>query len=151
MGRNKPEFVKITPALKNLLNDAVAREIQASIQYMWQRVQWSSTTGLAIKDELQSIAVMEMKHAQAIAERLFNLGEKPTTKPSPIFVGDTVTEMIENDIKAEEEAIKMYKQIIDMTRKVGDEITNRLFRDILQQEEAHQANFDTLLKGLAKG
>jgi len=71
------------------MNKAIAMEMQVSIQYMWQHVQWSGVKGFSVKDALEEIAVAEMKHAEMIAERLFYLGEKPTTKPAPIFVGDT--------------------------------------------------------------
>ena len=91
---------------------------------------------------------VEMKHAEAIAERLFYLGGIPTTKPSPIFVGTTLKEMIGRDVKDEENAIELYKQIVEMARKEGDETTNRLFREILQQEEDHHDTFTTLLEDL---
>lgn len=46
-----------------------------------------------------------MKHAEAIAERLFYLGGIPTITPAPIFVGESLKEMIERDKKDEENAI----------------------------------------------
>jgi bacterioferritin len=52
--------------------------------------------------------------------------------------------MIEQDVKDEENAIKLYKQIIERARKEGDETTNRLFREIMQQEEDHHDTFTTL-------
>jgi len=132
--------------LLELLNKAIAREIQVSIQYMWQHVQWSGVKAFAVKDELEDIAKTEMKHAEKIAERLFYLGGIPTTKPEPIFVGKTLKEMVEQDRKDEEGAIKLYKQIIDLARKEGDEVTNRLFREILEDEEDHHDTFTTLLE-----
>ena len=54
-----------------------------------------------------------MKHAEAIAERLYYLGEIPTTKPAPILVGTTLKEMIQRDVKDEEGAIDLYKKIIE--------------------------------------
>ncbi len=134
--------------LLNLLNKGIARELQVSIQYMWQHVQWSGVKGFAVQDELKSIAIAEMKHAEKIAERLFYLGEIPTTKPEPIFVGKTLKEMIERDVKDEEGAIKLYKQIVEVARKEGDETTNRIFREILEQEEEHHDTFTTLLEDL---
>ena len=139
---------KVSKALLDNLNDAIAREMQVVIQYMWQHVQWSGVRGFAVHDELQSIAVEEMKHAEAIAERLFYLGAIPTTKPTPIFVGTTLKEMISQNVKDEENAIELYKQIVEMARKEEDETTNRLFREILQQEEDHHDTFTTLLEGL---
>ena len=118
---------KVSQALLDKLNEAIAREIQVAVQYMWQHVQWSGVKGFAVHDELKSIAIVEMKHAEAIAERLFYLGGIPTTKPSPIFVGTTLKEMIGRDVKDEENAIELYKQIVEMARKEGDETTNRLF------------------------
>lgn len=137
---------KVSAELLDLLNKGIAREIQVSIQYMWQHVQWVGVKGFAVQDELEKIAITEMKHAEAIAERLFYLGGTPTTKPEPIFVGKTLKEMIEQDTKDEEGAIKLYKQIIDLARKEGDETTNRLFRQILEDEEDHHDTFTSLLE-----
>ena len=140
--------VKVSKELLDLLNKGIAAELQVSIQYMWQHVQWSGVKGFAVKDELESIAKQEMKHAEMIAERLFYLGGTPTTKPEPIFVRDTLKEMIAQDVKDEEGAIKLYQGIIDKARKANDETTNRLFREIMQQEEDHHDTFTTLLEEL---
>jgi len=140
--------VKASEKLLDMLNQAIAREIQVSIQYMWQHVQWSGVKGFAVQEELKQIAVVEMKHAEAIAERLFYLGGIPTTKPSPIFVGKTLKEMIAQDVKNEVDAIDLYQQIVELARKEGDETTNRIFREILEQEEDHHDTFTTLLEDL---
>ena len=137
---------KASAELLGLLNDGIAREMQVSIQYMWQHVLWSGVKAFVVKDELKGIAIAEMKHAEAIAERLFYLGGTPTTKPSPIFVGNTLKEMIERDRKDEEGAIELYKKIIEKARKEGDETTNRLFRQILSDEEEHHDTFVSLLE-----
>jgi bacterioferritin len=132
--------------LLELLNRGIAREIQVSIQYMWQHVLWKGVKGFAVKDELKKIAVTEMKHAEAIAERLAYLGGTPTTKPEPIFIGETLKEMLERDKKDEEGAIQLYKQTIEVARKEGDETTHRLFRQILSDEEEHHDTFTSLLE-----
>ncbi len=139
---------KVSKALLDQLNEAIARELQVSIQYIWQHVQWGGVKGFAVQDELKSIAIAEMKHAEAIAERLYYLGGIPTTKPSPIFVGATLKEMITQDVKDEENAVTLYKKIVEQARQEKDETTNRLFREILQQEEAHHDIFTTLLEDL---
>ncbi len=105
--------------LLDLLNAAIARELQVSIQYMWQHVQWKGVKGFAVSDELKKIAITEMKHAEMIAERLNYLGGTPTTQPDPINVGKTLKEMIEQDVKDEEKAIKLYKQIIQKARDLA--------------------------------
>ena len=55
-----------------------------------------------------------MKRTEKIAERLFYLGGIPTTKPDPINVGKTLKEMIKQDVKDEENAMTMYKHILEM-------------------------------------
>ena len=138
--------MKMSAQLQDLLNRAIARELQVSIQYMWQHVQWRGVKGFAVQDELKKIAITEMKHAEAIAERLFYLGGTPTTKPEPIFVGQTLKEMIERDREDEEGAIQLYKQTVEAAKKEGDETTKRLFRQILSDEEEHHDTFTSLLE-----
>jgi bacterioferritin len=137
---------KASEKLLDLLNRGVARELQVAIQYMWQHVQWSGVKGFAVKGELKSFAVAEMKHAEAIAERLFYLGEKPTTKPTPILVGESLKEMLARDKKDEEGAMKLYKEIIDLAWKEGDHTTHKLIRGILSDEEEHHDTFISLLE-----
>lgn len=139
-------MTKPSAQLLELLNKGVARELQVSIQYMWQHVLWRGVKGFAVKEELKQIAITEMKHAEAIAERLFYLGGMPTTKPDPIFVGENLKQMIEQDKKDEEVAIALYKQTVELSRKEGDEVTNRLFRQILADEEDHHDTFTSLLE-----
>lgn len=133
--------------LLEMLNNAIAGEMQVSIQYMWQHVQWRGVKGFAVQEELKKVAIAEMKHAEAIAERIFYLGGKPTTKPTEIFVGETLKEMIQQ-VKDEENTISLYKRIIAQARKEGDETTAFLFEGILKDEEEHHDLFTTLAEDL---
>ncbi len=134
--------------LKELLNRAIARELQVSIQYMWQSVEARGFEGEVIRDQIRKIAITEMTHAESIAKRLVYLGGKPTTKPSEITVGETAKEMMEIDRKAEEEAIKLYREIIETAKKEGDVTTARLFEDILRDEEDHHEFFSSFTETL---
>jgi len=134
--------------LLDILNEAIARELQVAIQYMWQHVQWSGVKGFAVQDELKKIAITEMKHAETIAERLFYLGGIPTTRPNPIFVKKTLKEMVAQDVKDEKNAITLYKTIIEMAQKEGDTTTAFIFKQILEDEENHHDTFTTLQEDL---
>lgn len=138
--------IKVSDKLKQLLNDAIAREIQVSIQYMWQHIQVVGVKGVAVQDKFQQTAVAEMKHAEKIAERLWYLEGTPTTKPAPISVGKSLKEFLELDTKAEEEAITMYKEIIEVAQKEGDITTAFIFKEILEDEEEHHDLFTTMLE-----
>ena len=139
-------MTKVSEELKTMLNKAIAREIQVSIQYMWQHIQVMGVKGIAVQDKFKQTAIAEMKHAEKIAERLWYLGGTPTTKPDSIVVGGTLKELLENDTKAEEEAITMYKSIIGMAQKEGDVTTAFIFKEILEDEEEHHDLFTTMLE-----
>src|SRR5512140_1838374 len=125
---------KASAKLTELLNQAIAREIQVSVQYMWQHVMAKGLESAEIADELKDVAVTEMKHAEKIAERIFYFDIVPTTKPSHIDVGGDLKHMLETDAKAEEEAIDLYKQIIKQAASEGDSTTRLLFEEILAEE-----------------
>ena len=132
--------------LSDMLNEAIARELQVSIQYMWQHVTVRGINSESVGGVFRQIAMAEMKHAEQIAERLDYLGASLTTKPTPIDVGKTTKEMLEIDKKAEEDAIKLYKEIIALSEKEGDVVTKRLFEEIVSAEEDHHNTFSTLLE-----
>ena len=133
--------------LMKMLNDAIARELQVSVQYMWQHVTVTGIHSESIGGVFKKISIAEMKHAEAIAERLDYLGGKLTTKPTPITVGKNVKDMLKINKKAEEDAIILYKKIVARAAKEGDVVTKKLFEDILSQEEDHHGQFSTLLEG----
>ena len=139
---------KASDELLELMNRAIAREMQVSIQYMWQHIQWVGVKGFSVRDQLKLIAINEMTHAEMIADRLNYLGGVPTNKPDEINVGETLKEMIENNSRAEEGAIILYKQIINKCRDEDDVVTRKLFEQILEDEENHLDMFEGWLGDL---
>jgi bacterioferritin len=146
MATSLEPVTKVSDELKALLNDAIAREIQVSVQYMWQHVQVVGVKAVAVQDKFRSTAIAEMKHAEKIAERLWYLGATPTTKPAPILVGESLKEFLELDTKAEVEAVEMYRRIIKMATDEGDITTAFMFKEILEDEEDHHDLFTTMLE-----
>lgn len=136
---------KASKKLTDMMQQAIAREIQVSVQYMWQHIMAKGLESAEIADVFEEVAISEMKHAEKIAERIFYFDIVPTTKPDPIKVGGTLKEMLKNDAKAEEEAIDLYKKIIKQAASEGDTTTRLLFEQILADEEGHHDTFTTLL------
>ncbi len=132
--------------LQDKLNEAIAMELQVSIQYIWQHVTIRGINAESVGGIFKQIAIVEMKHAEEIAERLDYLGGKVTTKPTPITIGTTAENMLRIDKEAEEGAIRLYKEIVALADKEGDIVTRRLFEGILSQEEDHHNQFSTLLE-----
>lgn len=132
--------------LMNMFNKAIAREMQVAVQYMWQHVQYTDAKGAEARKLLKAIAIIEMKHAEKIADRLVYFGGIPTTKTDPVYVGKNPKEMLLTDKKDEQGAIKLYKEIIKLADKEGDTISSKLFKSILTDEEEHLDTFICLLK-----
>ena len=157
----------IVSELLSLLNQAIARELQVSIQYMFQHSlgaglepAGSGKTQAARRhnfvatkrpywlpgNSLKKIAITEMRHAEAIAERVVHLGGEPTTHPDPITLGETVGEMLELDREQEQGAIQLYRQIIQVAEQESERATESLFQRILADEEKHHQTFADLLR-----
>ena len=140
----------VSQKLLEFLNKCIARELQVSIQYMWQHIQVTGTDGAIVEDIFRKIAIAEMKHAERLAERLDYLNGVATTKPDPIFVGGSLIEMLKQDELNEEEAINLYKQAIQEAAGEGDYTTRRMLEEILAEEETHINTFGKLLVGMTE-
>lgn len=136
---------KASTKLTEMMNQAIAGELQAIVQYMWHHIMVKGLASKSLGDVFEEIAVEEMKHAERIAERLYYFDVNPTTKPTPIAVGGAPEQMLKADVKAEEEAITLYKDIIKQAAAEGDDSTRLLFEEILSDEERHHDTFTTLL------
>jgi bacterioferritin len=132
--------------LLDILNKSIARELQVSIQYMWHHVMAVGLESPAVRDIFRDIAIQEMKHAETFAERLDLLGGVPTIQPSPILVGGDLKKMIRDDVKAEEEAVDMYREAIRIAIEVNDPVSRLMYEEILDAEEEHLKTFNDLLK-----
>lgn len=157
-----------TTELIHLLNEALARELHVSVQYMLQHAvgigQGIATSGKSAEAKrnkfvsshamvflpgksLKKTAITEMMHAEAISERIVVLGGTPVTDPGDITLGNNVREMLAIDKGKELEAIELYEKIIDFASKMNDETTKQLFQRILADERSHEKYFSELLAG----
>lgn len=147
--------VQVTKEYIDLLNGAVAREIQVSIQYFLQHAKMEKlirrtipenillekTTYEAVGKILKDISIIEMKHAAQIMERIYYLGGHATTKYGKVTVGGSISEFARLDVTAEEEALTLYRKIIETAGVLGDWKTREMFENIYQEEEAHLFTF----------
>jgi bacterioferritin len=140
----------VSKELLEMLNKGIARELQVSIQYMWQHVMAKGIEGAVVENTFRQIAIAEMKHAEILAERLVFLDGVPTLNPDTVHIGHTLDAMLKENVQAEEEAIDLYKQAIQMASKEGDYTTSRMLEEILSNEEEHLDKFSKLLVGMTR-
>ena len=120
------------------LNKALKAELTAINQYfLHSRMlgDWG-VSKLAKKEYDESIE--EMQHADKIIERILFLGGLPNLQElGKLYIGEDVKEILECDMKLEDEAIPMYKDAIEICEKLRDYGTRDLLQTILNDEEEH--------------
>ena len=127
------------------LNKDIADEMGAVIQYMLHHFVGEGMDSAAILGLFKSTAIDEMKHAEALSERVVYLGGEPATQPSPIKRGDDLKALIQNDLASENAAIKQYKEHIKLAIAENDPTTRLLLENILSDEEGHADQWETTL------
>jgi len=140
----------VSQELREILNKGIARELQVSIQYMWQHVMAKGIEGAVVEDTFRQIAITEMKHAESLAKRIVFLDGVPTFNPDTVHIGHTLDAMLKENVQAEEEVIDLYKQAIQLAINEGDYTTRRMLEEILSNEEEHLDKFSTLLVGMTR-
>src|SRR3990172_6826928 len=97
--------------LLEMLNKGVARELQVSIQYMWQHILVTGINGAVVEDTFKRIAITEMKHAEE-AVQLYGQAIQVANEE-----GDYTTRRLLEDILSDEEKHlnKFSKLLVGMT------------------------------------
>ncbi len=127
------------------LNKDRADELAAIIQYMGHHYEGEGMESPAILGNFKSTAKDEMGHAESLAERIVYLGGEPIKKPSEIKKGGDLKKMIQDDLAAENNAIKNYKEHIKLCFEENDHTTRLMLEKILSDEEGHADTWMTTL------
>jgi bacterioferritin len=96
-----------------------------------------------------------MQHADRIAERIVQLRGEPNFSPDGLSLrshaeyveGDSLKEMIKEDLVAERVAIESYREMVAYIAE-KDPTTRRMLEEILASEEEHADDLASLLEGL---
>ncbi|UFH49099.1 ferritin-like domain-containing protein [Pseudomonas sp. KNUC1026] len=127
-----------------LLNESLATELVCTLRYKRHYFMANGLKASIAADEFLEHANQESEHADKLAERIVQLGGEPEFNPDVLSkmshaeyrAGNTLKEMVYEDLVAERIAIDSYREIIQY---IGDKdpTTRRIFEDILAQEEEH--------------
>jgi len=142
------------PCVVSLLNDALATELVCVLRYKRHYFMASGLHAEAVAAEFLEHANEEQAHADGLAARIVQLGGESDFSPdklasrtqSEYVPGESLHEMMREDLIAERIAINAFGQII---RYIGDDdpTTRRLLEDILANEEEHADNLASMLDG----
>ncbi len=130
--------MKGNPKVIAALNEALKEELTAINQYFLHAEMCENWHYDKLGDYMKKQSIDEMKHAEALIERILFLDGSPNlTELMKLTVGRNVKEQIESDLKLELEAVVMYNRSIQIARDEGDDASRELFARLLKDEEEH--------------
>ena len=140
-----------------LLNEALATEIVCVLRYKRHYFMASGIHAEGVAAEFLQHANDEQGHADQIAARIVQLGGEPNFNPDGLLTrshaeyveGETLVDMIKEDLVAERIAIDSYRDMINYFGS-DDPTTRRLMESILAVEEEHADDLVNLLSELGK-
>jgi bacterioferritin len=128
-----------------VLNKARSMELYAIHQYMNQHYGLDNSDLGELAANVKLIAIDEMRHAEAFAERIKELGGEPTSDlADKIAKGQQVKQVFPFNAKVEDSTIDDYNQFLLICRENGDSISVKLFETIIEEEQAHFNYFDNV-------
>ena len=142
-------------AVCRVLNEALATEIVCVLRYKRHYFMADGLAAESVKAEFLEHAKEEQEHADRIAERIVQLGGEPDFDPKSLVTrshaeyveGNSLLEMIKEDLVAERIAIESYREIVAWLGK-ADSTTRRMMEEILASEEEHADDLVSLLRGM---
>src|SRR6185312_3830010 len=138
-----------------LLNAALATEIVCVLRYKRHYFMAQGIASESVKTEFAEHATQEQEHADRIAERIVQLGGEPDLNPDSLTKrshseyqeGNSLVDMLREDLVAERVAIESYREMIDWLHG-KDSTTKRMLEEILAMEEEHAEDINSLLSGM---
>jgi bacterioferritin len=144
-------------AVVQVLNEALATELVCVLRYKRHYYMASGIHSQAVAEEFLEHSKEEQEHADMIAERITQLDGAPDFNPEGLLTrshsqyveGDSLVEMIKEDLVAERIAIESYSEII---RYLGDKdpTSRRVMEEVLGKEEEHAEEMKTLLDTISQ-
>jgi bacterioferritin len=133
------------------LNEALSTELVCILRYQHHYYMAAGMHGSAVKAQMKEHWAEEQRHADAIAERIRQLGGKPDFSPgglskshSEYIEGKSLADMVREDLVAERIVVQTYSEIIRFLAD-KDPTSRVLMEEILRNEEEHADDLADLL------
>jgi bacterioferritin len=156
-GAVTPGYQADRATVLKLLNEALATEIVCVLRYKRHYYMAKGIHAEGVAAEFLEHASDEQQHADQIAERITQLGGEPDLSPDGLSArshaeyveGESLEDMIKEDLVAERIAIDSYREIINYLGE-ADPTSRRLMEEILAKEEEHADDLANLIEELPK-
>ncbi len=132
------------------LNMTLQEEFTALSQYFIHSEMCENWGYDRLSKHIKERSIAEMKHAEALIERVLFLDAAPTMEPLALSIGKNVKEMAESDLRAEIAAIALYNEAARIAAEEKDNGTRDLFIKLLKVEEEHLDQLEVELHQIAE-
>lgn len=132
-------------ALVQGLQEDIAREYQAIIQYVIFSQKLDGARYQEIAQILEGHAHEELDHAIAVARQLDYFGAYPVHQPATVTVSEDNDLMLWADLDAEDVTIVEYRKRIRQAQALGEFALAETLQEIIKQEQDHQIELATAL------
>jgi len=120
------------------LNEALKEELTAISQYFLHAEMCENWKYDKLGNFIKKQSIDEMKHAEELIERILFLDATPKmTELMQLNIGQNVKDQLQNDLKLELNAVKMYNEAVKIAREANDNSTRELFERLVKDEEKH--------------
>jgi len=127
----------------HLLNKAVADELQAVLQYMYFHFHLDDQGFKPLSQLFKRIAIQEMGHVEALAERiLFLKGDVEMVPAGPVEKILEPDAIVVKAMAMEEDGVRSYNQAAVECGANADAATKQLFERLVGDEEGHYDLFE---------
>ena len=125
------------PKVIEQLNLALRDELTAINQYFLHAEMAENWGYDKYSKAIKKQSIDEMKHAEALMERILFLDGTPSMEPLGLTIGQNIKAMIESDLKLELGAVASYNEAIRISVENKDNGSRDLFVRLLKDEEGH--------------
>lgn len=131
-------------AVIDALNEAIALEHAASMQYKQQALLVRGLWRPLYADHFYAAAKEAMDHARKFGQKVVALGGVPTLEIAPLKQAIALEEMLAHDLEVERKALAAYERALELAR--GDTALCNMLEDQIDAEKRDVEELEMILE-----